>query len=202
MAIKHRRSPNSGKLCFLTFGKRYKDLNDMERQELFRIRRASAYYGRYDENKLRQRNNKQQQKRILLRALRWPEVCQRCGYSKCIAALDFHHKDPTQKTGQVLSMPYGQQVNEAAKCELICSNCHREVHFEAPPVGRRTGRPRQPLSKRAEAYLRHAGVTRPAVPAVAPAPKPLLPWERRESGPPRTSVPFEIVPDPAAKPSE
>ncbi len=161
MAINFRSSKNRGQLCLLTFGKRSGDLTPEERQEWDRIRRMSAYYGRYDENKKKQRDNRQQQKRTLLRALRWPEVCQRCGYDKCIAALDFHHKDPLQKERTVLSLPYGQQVTEAAKCELICSNCHRELHFKSTPVGPRPGRPPQPISERAAAYMRHAGVTRP-----------------------------------------
>ena len=60
--------------------------------------------------------------------------CERCGYNKCINALEFHHKDETQKdfnlsqTGKTLSLETLRK--EADKCELVCANCHREIHDE------------------------------------------------------------------------
>jgi transposase len=57
--------------------------------------------------------------------------CRLCGYDRCIAALEFHHLEPVNKRhaisgrGMTLSM---QAVRaEAAKCVLICSNCHAEI---------------------------------------------------------------------------
>ena len=58
--------------------------------------------------------------------------CQRCGYSKSLRALHFHHKDPSQKdfniTGGTKSFEHIKK--ELDKCELLCSNCHCEVHDE------------------------------------------------------------------------
>lgn len=57
--------------------------------------------------------------------------CSRCGYNKCIAALDFHHKDPSKKSFQIAqrwTMTLEHLKEEASKCELICANCHREEH--------------------------------------------------------------------------
>jgi hypothetical protein len=59
--------------------------------------------------------------------------CERCGYDKNISAFDFHHKDPTKKDSQldirVLSNSSMQYIlEEFQKCELLCSNCHREEH--------------------------------------------------------------------------
>lgn len=58
--------------------------------------------------------------------------CVRCGYSKCIAALDFHHPDPNQKEfgvgGKGLTIGIERLWVEAQKCLLVCSNCHRELH--------------------------------------------------------------------------
>lgn len=57
--------------------------------------------------------------------------CERCGYSKCLAALDFHHKDPTAKENNISDLR-GKSINEVKvemdKCILLCSNCHREHH--------------------------------------------------------------------------
>ena len=57
--------------------------------------------------------------------------CVKCGYNKCIAALDFHHIDPTQKDVQI-SMNSGWEriKEEIEKCILVCANCHREIHYE------------------------------------------------------------------------
>jgi len=56
--------------------------------------------------------------------------CEKCGYDKCIEALEFHHKDPSQKDFNISSHSYSSKrmKDEADKCLLLCSNCHREEH--------------------------------------------------------------------------
>lgn len=56
--------------------------------------------------------------------------CCKCGYDKCIAALEFHHIDPSIKDFNI-SKRYSkmEKVNkELDKCILVCANCHREIH--------------------------------------------------------------------------
>ena len=59
--------------------------------------------------------------------------CLICGYSKCIGALDFHHRDPKEKDFQLNNRALGRKweviLKEAEKCDLLCANCHREFHF-------------------------------------------------------------------------
>ncbi len=55
--------------------------------------------------------------------------CERCGYNKCIGALEFHHLDPTIKDELVCrSRSFEKAKKEMDKCVLLCSNCHREEH--------------------------------------------------------------------------
>ena len=56
--------------------------------------------------------------------------CIKCGYDRCIKALEFHHIDPTQKDFTISNDHFRLQeaVEEVKKCILICSNCHRELH--------------------------------------------------------------------------
>lgn len=56
--------------------------------------------------------------------------CEKCGYNKCIDALDFHHLDPLKKEIQISATRLSQsKLNEELnKCVLLCSNCHREAH--------------------------------------------------------------------------
>lgn len=60
--------------------------------------------------------------------------CSRCGYNKSVAALEFHHKDPTQKDFGIASKGYTRSWEkvkiELDKCIMLCANCHREIHDE------------------------------------------------------------------------
>ena len=62
-------------------------------------------------------------------------ACQLCGYDECIAALGFHHKDPASKRfgigmrGVTRSLAAARE--EAAKCVLLCANCHAAVEAGA-----------------------------------------------------------------------
>ena len=57
--------------------------------------------------------------------------CVVCGYNKYYGALEFHHKDPFTKrfTWTKLRLyPWGVITEELDKCQLLCGNCHRELH--------------------------------------------------------------------------
>lgn len=62
--------------------------------------------------------------------------CQGCGYDKSAAALDFDHLDPTTKSRTIshllaVNQPWAWEaaIAEAKKCQLLCSNCHREKTY-------------------------------------------------------------------------
>ena len=56
--------------------------------------------------------------------------CVRCGYNKCLKALEFHHINPSQKDFTISNDHFRLQeaIKESKKCILICSNCHKELH--------------------------------------------------------------------------
>jgi len=57
--------------------------------------------------------------------------CIKCGYNKCIEALDFHHTDKSKKDISFKSKrgwSWTRLKKELDKCILVCSNCHREIH--------------------------------------------------------------------------
>jgi len=56
--------------------------------------------------------------------------CESCGYNKCDSALQFHHKDPTEKDFSISgkSLSFDRLKEEVDKCMLVCSNCHAEIH--------------------------------------------------------------------------
>jgi len=57
--------------------------------------------------------------------------CQICGYARSQAALVFHHRDPKAKEGPIsrlLHKPWNAIKSEIDKCDLLCANCHAELH--------------------------------------------------------------------------
>ena len=57
--------------------------------------------------------------------------CNRCGYNRCMAALDFHHRDPSQKDldwNQLKKREFNEVKIELDKCDLVCKNYHAEIH--------------------------------------------------------------------------
>ena len=62
--------------------------------------------------------------------------CQKCGYSRCPAALEFHHRNPDEKEFSLRDIPGVIRLTEKVKkeldkCDLYCSNCHKEKHFDS-----------------------------------------------------------------------
>lgn len=60
--------------------------------------------------------------------------CKKCGYDKCLQALDFHHRDPKDKTFSIakngLRFSWDRLKREIDKCDLVCANCHREIEYD------------------------------------------------------------------------
>lgn len=63
--------------------------------------------------------------------------CQTCGYNKCIAALEFHHKEEgkIRHVAHIIENSSKQKaLKEIEKCILLCANCHRELHNDGHMV--------------------------------------------------------------------
>jgi len=58
--------------------------------------------------------------------------CELCGYSKNLAALSFHHLNPSLKSFSLEMRSFTNKKiedleNEASKCQVLCQNCHMEI---------------------------------------------------------------------------
>jgi DNA-binding transcriptional ArsR family regulator len=57
--------------------------------------------------------------------------CMLCGYDRYVGALEFHHRDPESKEFGIGNRGLTRSLEavraEAAKCVLLCANCHSEV---------------------------------------------------------------------------
>jgi ribosomal protein L37AE/L43A len=58
-------------------------------------------------------------------------ACALCGYDRSMVALQFHHRDPADKQFHIAHRGAARSIStargEAAKCVLLCANCHAEV---------------------------------------------------------------------------
>jgi len=56
--------------------------------------------------------------------------CVKCGYSKCLAALGFHHtKDnKSYSPASMKNVAKRNIIKELNKCIVLCANCHMEEH--------------------------------------------------------------------------
>jgi transposase len=57
--------------------------------------------------------------------------CQLCGYDRYPGALQFHHRDPSEKAFGLATQGVARSLSraraEVGKCILLCANCHAEV---------------------------------------------------------------------------
>ena len=59
--------------------------------------------------------------------------CEECSEDHS-SVLDFHHNDPSEKEigiSEVYKQGWGQEriLKEIEKCIVLCSNCHRKLHY-------------------------------------------------------------------------
>jgi hypothetical protein len=95
------------------------------------IKNSLTEQERKERNYLRVKSHRQ---KIKQKAIKYKGgKCEKWGYDKCEWALDFHHLDKNQKEfslAQYLVVAWERVQRELDKCILICSNCHRELHYE------------------------------------------------------------------------
>ena len=60
--------------------------------------------------------------------------CSVCGYDKNLAALTFHHvrseKQFKLDLRSLANRTLQRVIKEVAKCDLVCQNCHAELHYK------------------------------------------------------------------------
>jgi len=61
------------------------------------------------------------------------EVCNRCGVKYPRYVFDLHHRVPENKLFDIMAslhILWDRLLIEVEKCDLLCANCHKIVHYE------------------------------------------------------------------------
>lgn len=112
------RQRNGGRLCLLC------DRNNRQKN-------AARNRAEHPERERATRQARHKAKREFLVSLKIS--CCRCGENHP-ACLDFHHRDPATKDVNISQVAGNISLKrlreEVQKCEVICSNCHRKLHWD------------------------------------------------------------------------
>jgi hypothetical protein len=94
---------------------------------------AAKHYKHNTEEVKAKANEKRSSMKKEWRAYKATLYCTKCGFSHP-AALDFHHVDPSNKTGSVNNLVsdgrHKAALEEVKKCIVLCANCHRIHHHD------------------------------------------------------------------------
>lgn len=79
------------------------------------------------------RNRKRkEERREWMSQLKKKLSCEECGENHP-AVLDFHHNNPNEKDREISAMSVSHKkekiLEEIDKCMVLCSNCHRKLHY-------------------------------------------------------------------------
>lgn len=95
-----------------------------------RIKQAFEYNQSHkQEHQLQQKKTRKKQQESWKE---WKDTlkCEQCGenHPQC---LEFHHVDPSQKDFMISKIRFSSQKlkKELEKCIVLCSNCHRKLHY-------------------------------------------------------------------------
>jgi len=91
------------------------------------------HYAKHREEVKRKAYERRQAVQKQLAEYKATKACERCGFAHP-AVIDFHHRNPTEKRSTVSAMvtngfPWYRILEEIAKCEVLCANCHRIEHY-------------------------------------------------------------------------
>ena len=110
-------------------GKTYNEI-----RKILKCSKSTISYYCNPTTKLKSQKNRNKNRQLVTKELKQLHggKCSICNYNKSLNALHFHHIDPKTKEGHVGNLVHvkGKYVafEEAKKCQLICANCHSEIH--------------------------------------------------------------------------
>lgn len=106
------------------------DYNDPEQRREYDRQR----YQKVKDIRREQTKQRQEQQRELLRQLKMTLSCIRCGFTGHPAAIQFHHREASEKSFNIADVvsrgnhSWKRVLEEIKKCDVLCANCHAIEH--------------------------------------------------------------------------
>jgi predicted nucleic acid-binding Zn-ribbon protein len=106
---------------------------DAEYREWYRVKSRTSAAKRRSDPDMRAKlwtkaRNAARARRDLIQEIKLQKGCVDCGFNAHPEALDFDHRDPTEKLRNVScvkTLSLKSLMDEIAKCDVVCANCHR-----------------------------------------------------------------------------
>lgn len=102
-----------------------------------RHKRQKEYYYKNKEKMMSQSRDWKKAQRQRINEYKDSQCCVKCGESRNWL-LDFHHPDPKEKEFQISQgerYKWEKVKKEIDKCIVLCSNCHRDFHYQEKETG-------------------------------------------------------------------
>lgn len=105
-------------------------IRDQEKQKGYK----RAWYERNRQQHIDEVLERKREINVWLKEYKARLSCQNCGENHP-ACLDFHHRDPSTKDNtlaQAVARGWSKKriLDEIEKCDVLCSNCHRKLHWQ------------------------------------------------------------------------
>ena len=95
---------------------------------MYKPEHHQRWYAKHKDRHYEYYRKKQERNKALLKKLK-DKPCMDCGVKYPHYVMDFDHRDPETKTkniSRMLTTSVKTIMDEVAKCDLVCANCHRE----------------------------------------------------------------------------
>ncbi len=110
---------------------------DPDRKREYMKEYQKKWYAENKETRKQRVANRKREIRKWFNELKKTLHCSLCGFSgaKSPWSIEFHHHDPSEKkeiVSYLVAHGYSREriLKEVEKCDPICSNCHRQQHYE------------------------------------------------------------------------
>lgn len=114
---------------------------DLEKRREYQRDYMRAWYKNNSKTQIQRNQKRRQTIRTWFAELKASLRCARCAENHP-ACLEFHHDDPSRKeitiNSAIWQKDWGKEriLAEAAKCTVLCANCHRKHHWDQSSGGR------------------------------------------------------------------
>jgi len=127
------------------FGRGSMPFKDADKRRQYQKDYHERWYRDNGDKRRKQVRERRRKTRDWLADVKKQGECSVCGLSGQIAhwALEYHHRHGEEKIASIsylVGNGYGRQTieDEMAKCDLICSNCHRMEHYNEWVSGKKS----------------------------------------------------------------